>query len=141
MPRFILLLPFILLLTSCGGHDAPKTFIKTTEPGWNVVELRQGLGYVSAWETTVDTLAKKFDIEVMSREEGYVRTGWNYGWTGSIQEWYRVRATVKFSPDRTRVEIKSEAHYLDDGWIMGTDERLISTLRSDLMGQIGRVTR
>lgn len=135
---------FTLILYSC----APKTFVRTMNPGWNSIEIRNGMTYDEAWEDTVDTLAKKFDLEVISKDSGYIRTGWNHKWTGELKDSYKVRAIAKFHRDEHMVELKSEAqHYspgfigIGEGWEMGTDERLIATLKSDLMGKIGRTSR
>ena len=58
----------------------------------------------------------------------------------------KVRTIIKFNPDKDKIEVKSEAQYLSrgffkPGWQMGTDERLTSTMRTDIMGKVGRVTR
>jgi hypothetical protein len=80
--------------------------------------------------------------QVLSKKNGYVRTNWLYTWTGTLNERYRVRVTVKFSPDHEKVEIKSEAEYGGiAGWIIGYDTRLLSTIKSDIMGNVGRTTR
>ena len=47
---------------------------------------------------------------------------------------------------KDKVEVKSEAQFYNQGlfgqgWQMGTDERLTSTMRSDIMGKVGRTTR
>jgi hypothetical protein len=90
----------------------------------------------------VDILAKQFDIEVVSREDGYVRTSWLYTWTGKRLDNYRVRITVKFSPDHKVVDIKSDAEYGGEGnWQAGTDTRLLETIKGDVMGSVGRTTR
>ena len=138
------------ILLGCGliaalfatGCMAPRTFVKTMEPTWASVELRTGVAYEKAWPSVVDTLVKRFDLEVISKENGYIRTGWLYTWTGQVMENYRVRVTVKFSPDKTKCEIKSEAEYGGSGkWVMGYDTRLLATIKSDIMGTIGRTTR
>ena len=143
MGLFILIIISVVLV-AC----APKTFVRTMDPGWNSVEVRKELSFDQAWNSTVDTIAKKFDIEVLSKEDGYLRTGWLHSWTGKLQDSYKVRAIIKFSPDKRKLEVKSEAHYytsgllgLGEGWEMGTDERLTTTLRTDLMGKVGRVAR
>lgn len=134
----------LLLITSC----APRTFIKTMTHSWNSVEIRKDLTYDQAWNSVVDLISKKFDIEILSKEDGYLRTGWLYSWTGKLKETYKVRAVIKFSPDKNVVEVKSEAqHYskgflgIGSGWIMGKDELLTTTLRTDIMGKVGRVAR
>ena len=100
--------------------------------------------YEQAWREAIDVLARKFDIEVISKEGGYIRTAWIYSWwkSGVLTENYRVRALVKFTPDRTQTDVKTEANYKRGGsWILGTDTLLLDTVKSDLMGVIGRTTR
>lgn len=48
----------------------------------------------------MDLAARCFDIEVLSKEDGYLRTGWSYSWTGGLNEYYKVRTIVKFSPNK-----------------------------------------
>lgn len=134
----------LFMVSAC----APKTFIRTMSPGWNSMEVREDLSYDYAWKSIVDLIAKDFDIEVISKEDGYLRTGWYHAWTGDLTDYYKVRVIVKFSPDRKNADVKSEAQYyssgflgMGKGWDMGTDERLTTTLRTDIMGKIGRVTR
>jgi len=134
-----LMLLAAVALVGCGS---PKTFVRTMEPAWVSVEVRSDLKYDQAWESVVDTLVKRFDIEIMSRQDGYVRTTWLYTWTGKLKENYRVRVTGKFSPDHTKIEMKSEAEYGGPGqWVIGYDTRLLETLKTDIMGTIGRTTR
>jgi hypothetical protein len=138
------LMTMIFLFVGC----TPKTFIRTAEPGWNTIEIREDLKYEDAWKTVVDILARKFDLEVLSKDDGYLRTGWLFSWTGEMSEAYKVRAMIKFSQDKHKVEVKSEAQHftrgflgMGAGWEMGTDELLGTTLRTDIMGKVGRITR
>lgn len=128
-----------LLLTSfVAACSAPETFIKTTEPMWASIEIRDDLTYDQAWPQILDMLIKRFDIEVSQKENGYIRTGWLYTWTGEVTDYYRVRITIKFSQDRKKLELKTEAYYKD---YTGYDTRLLSTIKSDIMGSVGRTTR
>ena len=125
-----------------AGCATPKTFVKTLEPTWTSIEVRSDIPYEKAWDTVVDLMVKRFDLEILSKEDGYIRTGWLYTWTGKVMENYRVRVTIKFAPDHTKVEVKSEAEYGGQGaWVTGYDTRLLETLKSDIMGSIGRTTR
>ncbi len=55
---------------------------------------------------------------------------------------YSERVTIKFSFDKSKVEIKSEADYQRaSGWVIGSDTALLQTLKADIMGIVGRVTR
>ena len=135
----VVALLFAFLLAGCA---TPKTFVKTLEPTWASVELRSDTPYEKAWDTIVDIMVKRFDLEILSKDDGYLRTGWLYTWTGKVMENYRVRVTLKFSPDHTKVEVKSEAEFGGQGaWVTGYDTRLLETLKSDIMGSIGRTTR
>jgi hypothetical protein len=129
----------VALLAGCAGV---KTFVKTMEPAWASIEVRDDLAYTNAWSAVVDTLVKRFDIEILSQQDGYVRTTWLYSWTGKVQENYRVRVTAKFVPDHKVVEVKSEAEFGGPGkWVSGYDTRLLETIKTDLMGKVGRTTR
>ncbi len=136
---FFLLLSALLLLSSCA---APKTFVRTMETSWAAIELRDDLTYDDAWASVGDTLVKRFDLQILQKADGYIRTGWLYTWTGEVNERYRVRVTVKFSPNKKLCEVKSEAEYGGPGgWVMGYDSRLLQTIKTDIMGKIGRTTR
>lgn len=120
----------------------PITFVQTLEHSWASIEIAETMEYEKAWSAVVDLLVRKFDLEVLSKENGYLRTTWLYSWTGELREDYRVRVTIKFSFDQSKVEIKSEANYQrTSGWVIGSDTALLQTLKTDIMGTIGRVTR
>jgi hypothetical protein len=122
--------------------NAPTTFTRTMEPTWAGIEIRPELGFENAWNSVVDLLARRFDLEVISKDNGYIRTNWLYTWTGVMSEDYRVRVTIKFSPDHSKLEVKSEAQFREvGGWVLGTDEALLQTLKTDIMGSVGRSTR
>ena len=133
----------LLSLAACGARR-PTSFVQVMEPGWTAVELRQDVTEDAAWQEVVDVLAKRFELEMISRDGGYVRTAWVHTWwkQGELTENYRVRAIVKFAANKQTVDIKTEANYLADGsWITGTDTRLLQTLKTDIMGVLGRTTR
>ena len=87
-----------LVVTGCM---APKSFVRIMEPTWSSVELRPGMTYDDAWKEVLDVLAKKFEIEMISKDGGYLRTSWIYTWwkAGQMTQNYRVRAIVKFAAD------------------------------------------
>jgi len=121
---------------------APLSFIRTMEPTWASIEIRDDVEFEDAWNTIVDLLVRNFDMAILSKENGYMRTGWLFSWTGVLRDDYKVRVTIKFSPDKTKVDVKSEANYREKiGWILGSDTSLLKTLKTDLMGTVGRVTR
>lgn len=130
------------LVTACAT-TTPTTFT-VGESDWSVIELRDGIEYDTAWQQIVDVLARRFDIEIVEKESGYLRSSWIYTWwqSGRHTEEYRVRALIKFTPEKDAVAIKTDAHYLERaGWITGADTLLLDTLKSDIMGVVGRTTR
>ncbi len=138
------LIGFISIVVVGCGATLPKSFVQIMEPTWASIEIRESMSSEEAWQQVVDVLAKKFELELISREGGYVRTSWIFTWwkVGELTENYRVRAIIKFSPDWKKVDIKTEANYLKkQGWIVGTDTRLLQTVKTDIMGVVGRTTR
>ena len=73
-------LHIVLLLCVCliVGCVAPQSFVKSLDPTWASVELRDEVTAEQAWQVVVDTLVKQFDLEVLSKENGYLRTNWQY---------------------------------------------------------------
>jgi hypothetical protein len=144
MKRSLLLL--IVSLLSFGPLAAlagpPKTFLRGEASQWQVFELRSDVDFQHAWDNVYDILVKDFDIAVAYKEDGYIRTDWLYSFGGKYNYTYRVRATVRFSADRKAVRVKTDAQFLDGkNWLIGVDSRLLTTLKTDLMGTIGRTTR
>ncbi|MBI5183234.1 MAG: PEGA domain-containing protein [Nitrospinae bacterium] len=60
----------------------PASFVETMAPSWASIEIREGIEYGNAWASIVDLLVKQFDLEALSKENGYLRTNWLYSWTG-----------------------------------------------------------
>ncbi|MCK4856431.1 MAG: hypothetical protein KAT58_00520 [candidate division Zixibacteria bacterium] len=130
----------VLSLISCAAN-MPKTFVQAFEPGWASIELRQDVDREQAWQTVVDILARRFELEVISKDGMYVRTAWLYTWwkVGEVTDKYRVRAVVKFAPDMKTLDIKTEAHFLKDKqWLVGYDTRMLETIKTDIAGTLGR---
>lgn len=129
------------LLCGCST-TVPTSFSRKEGTGWATIELRDGVSYDHAWETVFGVLSRDFDMATVLKGEGYVQTGWLNTWSGLYQPDYRVRATVRFAPDRKSLQVRSEAWVFDgETWLIGTDARLMSTLKTDLMGTVGRTTR
>ncbi|MCK5493618.1 MAG: hypothetical protein KAJ14_10955 [Candidatus Omnitrophica bacterium] len=142
--RIVYLMLIVFFVISATGCATPRSFVRIMEPTWASLELRPDLEYEDAWQEVLDILAKKFELEMISKEGGYIRTTWIHTWwkVGQLTEKYRVRVVVKFSPKKTKVDIKTEAQYLMRGqWIIGTDTRLLQTVKTDIMGITGRTTK
>jgi hypothetical protein len=131
---------FLLLAVGC----APSSFVRSS-PGWKVIEMRDGLraNYDEAWQTTVDTVARQWDIEILDKDSGYLRTAWMHGISGGPYERYRGRLTVKYPDVQTpeKLEVKTDAQWLQDrpmGWVSGFDSTFQRDVYAALSGRIGR---
>ena len=138
---FLVLIIFISL-QSCVAK--PKYFVKAIDGGtWSSILIREDLTYDRAFNEVIDICAKRFEMDMISKEGGYGRTNWIYTWNtkGKHTKKYRVRVSFKFSPDRTKVDIKTEAEYGGDPrWIRGFDTRLLQTIKQDISGVVARTT-
>lgn len=133
----------ILAFVGCAT-TLPESFVVTTDPTWSSIEMRDDMDYETAWKEVVDVIAKKFELEMISKDGGYLRTAWIHTWwvAGRVTQNYRVRVIAKFSTNRKQIDVKTEANYWGRaGWIAGTDTRLLSTVKTDIMGVVGRTTR
>lgn len=130
-----------LFMQSCGAIK-PSSFVKATDGGsWSSVLVREDLSYDKAFNETLDVIARRFEMDMISKEGGYARTQWSYTWNdkGKYTKYYRTRVVFKFSADRTKIDLKTEAEYGGDPkWQLGWDTRLLQTIKQDVMGTVGR---
>ena len=149
-PKLIIVtLLVVCLLAGCAAmlNKPPKTFMRTyDEPGiWKSIEVREGLSKDELWRTVVDAISQQFDLEVLEKESGYLRTSWKYTFLvgKQISEKYRTRIIIKFVGEEWKtVQIKSESNWLEkEGWILGYDTMLLEDVFGDIQGRIGRVRR
>ena len=132
-----------LMMCSCVSlPKSPKSFVKAVDGGtWSTIMIRDNLTYDQAFNEVLDVVSKQFEMDMISKEGGYARTNWIYTWntTGQYTNNYRTRVIFKFSADRKKVDIKTEAEYGGDpNWIKGYDTRLLSTMKQDISGVVGR---
>lgn len=147
MSRLIICVVLVGVLFSVGC--APVTFVQQA-PGWKSIELREGLAqnYDAAWQTIVDTIARDYDLELVDKNSGYLRTAWTYGISGGNVQTYRGRLTVKFSDVKTpdKVDIKTDAAWYFGGnglfqnavWLSGFDTAFQRDVFTALSGRLGR---
>jgi hypothetical protein len=139
---FFMLLGTILLFSSCASM--PRSFVKSASGGeWSSILIDDEFTYTGAFNETVDVIAKRFEMDMISKDGGYGRSQWSYTWNekGRYLDFYRTRVVFKFSSDRTKVDIKTEAEFLTKrGWIQGFDTGLLETIKRDIMGVVSRTT-
>jgi len=112
------------------------------EGGRTSVQIADRISYDLAFDEVVNVLFRSFEIEMINKEAGYIRTSWRTTWAGgptsTPQKRYRVRVTINMSPTRQRIDILTEAERLrGDRWVRGNDTRLLETVRRDIAGNVG----
>lgn len=129
---------FILL----GCARAPEYFVAGDSGEWKIIEINDSVNEKQKWQTVVDIVATKLDIETLDETSGYIRTGWKigYGFSQGDKSFntYRVRATIKFEPGFKRLRIKTEAIYNN---VSGLDNRLLNDVVQDVQGRLGRTVK
>jgi len=142
MLSFFAVLGIVVLFQSCASM--PRTFIRATDGGtWSSIFIREDLTFDKAFNEVLDVCAKRFEMDMISKDGGYGRTNWIYTWNekGVYTDKYRTRVIFKFSADRSKVDVKTEAEYGGEPrWIKGFDTRLLQTMKQDIMGVVGRTT-
>jgi hypothetical protein len=102
--------------------------------------------------TAVDTLTRDWDVEMMDKSSGYIRTAWHNGISGGPQNAYAGRITIKFPElkNPSKMEVKTEAKWLqsvynsytglyNSQWVSGYDSAFQRDVYSMLGGRLGRV--
>ena len=140
MKRIAMLVSIVTCFV-CAGC-APTGFVRAVAGGtWSSITIREDLTYDQAFNEVMDVVAKRFEMDMISKDGGYGRTNWIYTWNtrGAYSRKYRTRVIFKFSNDRKEVDIKTEAEFGGEPrWIRGYDTRLLSTIKQDISGAVGR---
>ena len=129
------------IMTSCGIMK-PSTFQRAVDGGaWSSILVRDDLSYEKAFGEVMDVIGRRFELDMISKEGGYLRTNWIYTWNnkGKYTKKYRTRVVIKFSADRSRIDVKTEAEFGGEpNWIKGFDTSLLTQTKQDIMGVVGR---
>lgn len=131
----------------------PNTFVTVSEEvggTWKTIELRSDLSYEDAWQIVVDSVTKRWDIEIMNDATGYLKTDWAYesGIDKGTRATYKYgrRITIKFLPDKKSLRIRTEAYYEVQikGYyyvFYGMDSRFNEDAFNEISGKLARTTR
>jgi len=133
------------LLEGGSGGGGAKLGWETScsEAGWASIPISDRVDYNMLYDDVVSLISKKYEIEMLSKESGYIRTKWTNRTvtaTGVVQvtDYYRTKVTIKLSPQRSKIEVNSEAERLINGnWVIGCDTKLLETMKQDLRGLSG----
>ncbi|MEW5797835.1 MAG: hypothetical protein AB1728_02405 [Bacteroidota bacterium] len=136
--RFILA-AFFVTLSGCGS-GAPDSFMRMTKQYWEVVDIKPSIKYNDAWERVIYIITKKFELEMISKEDGYVRSafGPSYFTEDMQNDKYQVRIVAKFTPDHKKLEFKIESRIWDGKiFLNGSDVRVAANMRKDFLNSLG----
>lgn len=130
-----------LLLAGCG-LGAPESFMQMNKQFWESMDLKQTVKYDDAWQRVIYIITKKFELEMISKEDGYVRSAYSQSYFSEdmLNERYQIRIVAKFTPDRKKFEFKIESRMWDGKiWHNGSDVRIAANMRKDFQNSIGDV--
>jgi len=79
---------FIFFISVGCVVSLPETFRRTyDEPGiWKSIEVMEGISKDELWRTVVDAISHKFDLEVIEKDSGYIRTSWKFTYWSSPEK-------------------------------------------------------
>ena len=148
--RTVLFVNLLWLIMSCASQ--PTTFVEThDEVGvWKAINLHNNYGIFQnknqeIWRRVVDVLSEKYDLEVLDRPSGYLRTSWKYLLLDDSQEKYRSRVIIKMQGTLWHTaKLKTEAQWWDNSrqvWITGYDTAILEEIYQDIQGRIGTSVR
>ncbi len=147
--KFIKLIIFVnIFLLSCATTK-PPTFVESNDEAgaWKSIYLHNQYGIFvdknkEVWRRVVDVLSEKYDLEVLDKTSGYIRTSWKY-LTPDDDKKYRSRVIVKMLGNVWHTtKLKTEAQLFEDGtWIVGYDTAILEEIYKDFQGRIGTSVR
>ena len=137
---FLFLVSLGALLTISCATTGRGWSTKCSDGGWATIPFSDRVDYGLLWEDATSIISRRFEIEMVTKESGYIRTKWDnrFATDGKTVEGYRTRVTLKINERRKNIEVRSEAEKLEDSdWIQGCDTRVLETMKQDLKGISG----
>lgn len=128
-----------VLIVGCG-LGAPDSFMPMDRQFWEIMTIKPSVKYDDAWQRVIYIITKKFELDMISKEDGYVRSSYGPSYfSEDIQnERYQIRIVAKFTPDRKKLEFKIESRMWDGKiWHNGSDVRVAANMRRDFMNSLG----
>ncbi len=140
--RIIILMS--VLLVSCASNK-PQTFVESHDEAgvWKTIQLHNDYGFFAnknqeIWRRVVDVLSEKYDLEVLDKTSGYIRSSWKHSDDGNNK--YRSRVILKMQGSPWDIaKLKTEAQWKDSGesWIIGYDTAILEDIYKDVQGRVG----
>ncbi|MDD8018178.1 MAG: hypothetical protein PHP42_07380 [Bacteroidota bacterium] len=136
---FVIVLFAGIELAGCG-LGAPESFMQMNRQYWEVMNIKPSIAYDDAWQRVIYIITKKFELDMISKEDGYVRSSYgpSYFSEDLLNDKYQIRIVVKFTPDKKKLEFKIESRMWDGKiWHNGSDVRVASNMRKDFQNSLG----
>ncbi len=141
----------IILMFLVGCASKPPTFVETNDENgaWKSINLHNNYGFFrnknqEIWRRVIDILSEKYDLEVLDRTSGYIRTAWKYRLNNTDRN-YRSRVVIKMLGNIWHTaKLKAEAQWREDDdevWINGYDNVVLEEIYKDIQGRIGTSMR
>ena len=134
-------------LLGCKGSERipPGSFVQNN-PNWVVIKPESGQTRADIWIKISDLLAKTYDIEIVNKDIGYIRTAWTEkvltNEKGREMGRYANRAIIKMDSAGTMIELKTEAKWYNGVfWQNGYDSSELGTLKTDLSAIISNIAK
>jgi len=135
---FLLFLSGLFSMSCATTGDGWTT--NCSDLGWATIPFSERVDVGLLWEDVTSLVSKRFQLEMATKESGYIRTKWSYtiATDGVTRQDYRARVTLKINEKRKNIEINSQAEKLEGGfWLQGCDTRVLETMKQDLHGISG----
>lgn len=137
--NFLLILLFVLVGPGCGG-GTPESFMQMNRQYWESLDINPSIKYEDAWQRVIYIITKKFELEMISKEDGYVRSSYGQSYfTEDLQnDKYQIRIVAKFTPDKKSLDYKIESRLWDGKiWKNGSDVRVAANMQKDFENSLG----
>lgn len=147
---FLKIILLLLLLIGCAAGP-PKTFVETQEDtgAWKSIYLHNNYGFFAnknqeVWQRVVDILSEQYDLEVLDRASGYIRTTWKAD-SKQGKDQYRHRVIIKMQGSVWHTaKLKAESQWWDEQkqiWRIGYDMTVVEEIYKDFQGRLGTAVR
>ncbi|MBW7886751.1 MAG: hypothetical protein H3C35_00140 [Bacteroidetes bacterium] len=136
MKKYLFYLVTFLSLTGIFGcgTGAPDSFMPMTRQYWETIVIDPKLSYDMAWQRVIYIITKKFELDMISKEDGYARSQYGPSYFSDVigNNKYQVRIVAKFTPDKKKLEFKIESQVFEGKiWMNGSDTRVAANMRRD----------
>ncbi|MCT4613483.1 MAG: hypothetical protein N4A49_01260 [Marinifilaceae bacterium] len=112
-------------------------FIQTDNPNWNRIKLCKNIQIEEAWSRLRDFIIAEYCLEILSKQDGLIKSSWSFDRKGKINAEYQFRITTKINKENWELLFIAEAKlYNGANWLNGIDSELTKELEKNLICSI-----